>query len=107
MSVNTSNVTLGGPIQRNTLFFFGDYQHTLDNAGRTTRAAIPPLAFRNGDFSPKAPGVARTSFLGVGRWELGVGRASGRAFSGRRASWFQPLNARNKRAVVWKEARRR
>lgn len=46
-----SGFTLGGPIQRNKLFFFGDYQHTLDNAGRTTRAAIPPAAFRNGDFS--------------------------------------------------------
>ena len=43
--------TLGGPIQRNKLFFFGDYQHTVDNSGRTTRATIPPLAFRNGDFS--------------------------------------------------------
>jgi hypothetical protein len=43
--------TLGGPIQRDRIFFFGDYQHTLDNLGRTTRAAIPPMAFRNGDFS--------------------------------------------------------
>jgi outer membrane receptor protein involved in Fe transport len=43
--------TLGGPIRQNKLFFFGDYQHTLDNAGRTTRATIPPMAFRNGDFS--------------------------------------------------------
>jgi len=43
--------TLGGPIRRNKLFYFGDYQHTLDNSGRTTRATIPPMAFRNGDFS--------------------------------------------------------
>lgn len=43
--------TLGGPILRNKLFFFGDYQHTVDNAGRTSRATIPPMAFRNGDFS--------------------------------------------------------
>ena len=46
-----SGFTLGGPIQRNRLFFFGDYQHTLDHAGRTQRATIPPLAFRTGDFS--------------------------------------------------------
>src|SRR5437016_5347182 len=43
--------TLGGPIQKNRLFFFGDYQHTVDHAGRTQRATIPPMAFRTGDFS--------------------------------------------------------
>jgi len=43
--------TLGGPITKNKLFFFGDYQHTLDHAGRTQRATIPPMAFRSGDFS--------------------------------------------------------
>src|SRR5262245_17408614 len=46
-----SGLTLGGPIQRNKLFFFGDYQHIRDNAGRTTRSVIPPAAYRNGDFS--------------------------------------------------------
>jgi hypothetical protein len=46
-----SGFTLGGPIRRNRLFFFGDYQHTLDDSGRTTRATIPTLAFRNGDLS--------------------------------------------------------
>jgi hypothetical protein len=46
--------TLGGPLRRDRLFFFGDYQYTLDNAGRLTRAIIPPVEFRNGDFS-RAP----------------------------------------------------
>src|SRR5947207_3279721 len=46
-----SGFTLGGPLQRNRLFFFGDYQHIRDNAGRTTRAIIPPTAYRLGDFS--------------------------------------------------------
>jgi hypothetical protein len=46
--------TLGGPIARNKLFFFGDYQHTIDHAGRTQRATIPPVAFRTGDFSSAA-----------------------------------------------------
>jgi hypothetical protein len=49
-----SGFTLGGPIQKNKLFFFGDYQHIRDNAGRTTRAVIPPAAFRTGDFSASA-----------------------------------------------------
>src|SRR5580765_8609803 len=46
--------TLGGPIEKNRLFYFGDYQHTTDHAGRTQRATIPPAAFRTGDFSSAA-----------------------------------------------------
>jgi hypothetical protein len=46
-----SGFTLGGPIMRDRLFYFGDYQHTIDKAGRTTRATIPSMAFRTGDFS--------------------------------------------------------
>src|SRR5262245_28067236 len=46
-----SGFTLGGPIQKNKFFFFGDYQHIRDNAGRTTRSVIAPMAYRNGDFS--------------------------------------------------------
>jgi len=30
----SSSFTLGGPIQRNKLFFFGDYQRALNNSGR-------------------------------------------------------------------------
>ncbi len=45
-----SGFTLGGPIQKNKLFFFGDYQHIRDNAGRTTRAVIPPAALQNRRF---------------------------------------------------------
>jgi hypothetical protein len=43
--------TLGGPIIRNKLFFFGDYQRTIDNFGYVVRATIPTMAMRNGDFS--------------------------------------------------------
>src|SRR5918994_4715385 len=46
-----SGFTLGGPIRRNKLFFFGDYVRTLDDSGRISRAHIPEAAFRNGDFS--------------------------------------------------------
>ena len=68
-----SGFTLGGPVQRNKVFFFGDYQHIRDNAGRTTRSVIPPTAYRNGDFSASptriydpttgnADGTGRTPF---------------------------------------------
>jgi Carboxypeptidase regulatory-like domain len=43
--------TLGGPLRRNRTFFFGDYQRAIDNAGRVQRSIIPPMEFRNGDFS--------------------------------------------------------
>ena len=43
--------TLGGPIVRNRLFFFGDYQRTVDNLGYVVRATVPTMAMRNGDFS--------------------------------------------------------
>ena len=49
-----TGMTLGGPLQKNKVFFFGDYQHTIDHAGRTQRATIPPMAFRTGDFSSAA-----------------------------------------------------
>ena len=46
-----SGFTLGGPIRRNKLFFFGDYVRTNDDSGRISRAHIPEAAFRTGDFS--------------------------------------------------------
>jgi hypothetical protein len=67
--------TLGGPITKGKLFFFGDYQYTLDHLGRATRATIPTMEFRNGDFSAapttiydprtgNADGTGRTPFPG-------------------------------------------
>ena len=49
--------TLGGPIVRSRLFFFGDYQRTIDNLGYTVRAIVPTMAMRNGDFSAVANGI--------------------------------------------------
>jgi hypothetical protein len=66
--------TLGGPIMRNKLFFFGDFVRTHDDSGRLTQGHVPEPAFRTGDFSA-APtiiydpatgnpdGTGRTPFL--------------------------------------------
>ena len=43
--------TLGGPIIRDKLFFFADYQYTKDNLGSTRRHVVPPLEWRTGNFS--------------------------------------------------------
>jgi hypothetical protein len=50
-------LTLGGPIRRNRLFFFGDYQRTIDNLGYVVRAVVPTMAMRHGDFSAVANGI--------------------------------------------------
>lgn len=50
----TVGFTLGGPILRSKLFFFGDYQRTVDQAGYVVRATVPTLAMRRGDFSAVA-----------------------------------------------------
>ena len=43
--------TLGGPIDKNKTFFFGDYQGLRINAGQTYLSTVPTLKMRNGDFS--------------------------------------------------------
>lgn len=43
--------TLGGPVIRNKMFLFGDFQGSRDNLGERTQAAIPTMPFRAGDFS--------------------------------------------------------
>jgi hypothetical protein len=49
--------TLGGPIMKNKLFFFGDYQRTIDNLGYVVRAVVPTAAMRNGDFSASSTNI--------------------------------------------------
>ena len=48
---NQAGFTIGGPITKNKMFFFGDYQYTRDMLGFVFRAVVPTEAFRNGDLS--------------------------------------------------------
>jgi hypothetical protein len=42
---------VGGPILKNKLFYFGDYQYTSDKLGKVNRATIPIMEWRTGNFS--------------------------------------------------------
>jgi hypothetical protein len=46
--------SLGGPVKKNKMFVFGDYQFTRNLQGATLTATVPNDAFRIGDFSALA-----------------------------------------------------
>ena len=66
--------SIGGPIKKNKLFYFGDYQGTRRNTGGSVLLRIPSLAERTGDLSGLGLGIfdplsgstpaARTQFPG-------------------------------------------
>lgn len=47
---NTFGGSLGGPIQRNKFFFFGDYEGTRSSGPSTYSEGVPSAAERNGNF---------------------------------------------------------
>ncbi len=46
--------TLGGPIIKNKLFYFGSYERTSQRTGNTARYSVPTADIRTGDFSKYA-----------------------------------------------------
>src|SRR5215467_9849751 len=56
--------TLGGPIKKNKLFFFGDYQGTRVSAATTGIWSVPQRAEINGDFSALLGSPVGTDALG-------------------------------------------
>jgi len=51
LSQHIFGATLGGPIVKNKVFFFGDYQGFIRNRPGELVRTVAPVAYRNGDFS--------------------------------------------------------
>lgn len=66
VSYNQFGFAVGGPIRKNKLFYFGDYQRTNDDLGRVFRFFVPPAEWRNGDFSSATNTVIRDPLTGDG-----------------------------------------
>jgi hypothetical protein len=48
---NIDGGSLGGPIRKNSLFFFGNYEGTFERLGNSVLSSVPTADFRGGDFS--------------------------------------------------------
>jgi len=54
---NQFGFTLGGPIKKDKMFIFGDYQGSRDHLGQVNLRRIPSNPFRAGDFSSESDRV--------------------------------------------------
>jgi Carboxypeptidase regulatory-like domain/TonB dependent receptor-like, beta-barrel len=61
---NNFGASLGGPIKKNKLFFFGDYEGSREAARRLMTANVPLVPWRSGDFSGFATTIVDPTNLG-------------------------------------------
>lgn len=88
--------TLGGPVVRNRVFFFGGYQGTIERRGVTNFTTLPTAEMRAGDFSGIPQAVIYDPLTGNPN---GTGRTP---FTGNRipANRFHPVPQRILRELI-------
>ena len=64
---NNFGGSLGGPIKKNKLFFFGDYEGSREAARRLMTADVPLAAWRTGDFSGLSASIVDPTNLDANR----------------------------------------
>jgi len=64
-SQNQFGGTFGGPIKRNRMFFFGDYQGLRSTTAKTVLSVIPTAAMRSGDLTELASHFPNNHFATV------------------------------------------
>ena len=64
---NQFGVTLGGPIVKEKVFFFGDYEGTRIQSAQTDIATVPTQKETTGDFSDLINPLVQTGLDGLGR----------------------------------------
>ena len=74
-AITSSAATLGGPIRRNKLFFFGSYENTRDHQFATRTISVPTDALRRGDLSASSsPDLRPGNRRRQRRWTHAVSR---------------------------------
>jgi hypothetical protein len=74
--------TIGGPVRRDKIFFFTDYQGTRTTKGVSTGyISVPTLAERNGQFNDLTGSVSGPYLASLLTQELGYAVTSGEAYS--------------------------
>ncbi len=95
--------TLGGPIRRNKLFFFGSYENTRDAQFATRTISVPTEALRRGDLSASSTPIYDPATAGhrrrrpdrvSGQYHPGQPHRSGRAEADRPAAAAEPDQCR-------------
>ncbi len=73
LKLNMFGATFGGPIKKNKTFFFMDYQGYRIRKVNTAYALVPPLSYREGDFSSLIPAAVRADPSLFSIWDSSTG----------------------------------